>query len=307
MVLSIGMIVKNEECYLRRCLEALSPVLKQVQAELIIADTGSTDGTAGIANEYTRNVFSFEWRDDFSAARNATMKKAKGEWFMFIDADEILQDTKELIRFFNSGEYKKYNSAAFIIRTMSGAKTWSDFNALRLIKLSKDSYFVNAVHEQFGRIYEPVKFLPVIAHHYGYDKGSREEFVKRKMKRNLQIMYSELEKNPGNPMFYLHIGNCLRALGDYDKALMYCCTGLEKAREQNDPLQYSLYASKAKIYVDLGDYPGAVETCDGYFLSKQAELGTDIDMHYLRADCCYKTGRRKDAVSSFKRYLDFYA
>ncbi|MEG1165497.1 MAG: glycosyltransferase, partial [Oscillospiraceae bacterium] len=51
--LSIGMIVKNEEKYLRSCLTALMPLLKQVDSELIIVDTGSTDSTLSIAKEFT--------------------------------------------------------------------------------------------------------------------------------------------------------------------------------------------------------------------------------------------------------------
>ena len=52
MVLSIGMIVKNEEKYLDRCLSALKPILENVESELIIADTGSEDNTVEIAKKY---------------------------------------------------------------------------------------------------------------------------------------------------------------------------------------------------------------------------------------------------------------
>ena len=39
MQLSIGMIVKNEEKYLDRCLAAIKPILDSIDSELIIADT----------------------------------------------------------------------------------------------------------------------------------------------------------------------------------------------------------------------------------------------------------------------------
>ncbi|MBQ8841096.1 MAG: glycosyltransferase, partial [Ruminiclostridium sp.] len=89
MLLTIGMIVKNEEKYLEQCLNGIKPILEQVDSELIIADTGSTDRTVEIAKKFTDNVFYFEWIKDFSAARNSTLEKAKGEWFMFVDGDEV--------------------------------------------------------------------------------------------------------------------------------------------------------------------------------------------------------------------------
>ena len=49
MLLSIGMIVKNEEKFLDRCLAAIKPILDNIDSELIIADTGSTDNTVEIA------------------------------------------------------------------------------------------------------------------------------------------------------------------------------------------------------------------------------------------------------------------
>ena len=116
MLLTIGMIVKNEEKYLEQCLSGLKPILDNVDSELIIADTGSTDRTVEIAKQFTDNVFFFEWINDFAAARNSTLEKARGEWYMFVDGDEVFQSCDEIIKFFNSGEYKKYNSASFMGR-----------------------------------------------------------------------------------------------------------------------------------------------------------------------------------------------
>ena len=66
MLLSVCMIVKDEEEVLARCLDSV----KDAADELVIADTGSTDATVSIARRYTDRVFSFAWTDDFSAARN---------------------------------------------------------------------------------------------------------------------------------------------------------------------------------------------------------------------------------------------
>lgn len=305
MLLSIGMIVKNEEKYLRRCLDALSPILQQVDSELIIADTGSGDKTADIAGEFTDNVFHFDWRDDFAAARNSTMQRAKGSWFMSIDADEILNDTKELVEFFNSGEFEKYNSATYIIRSANdaGLRRSSDFNAVRLIKRQSDSFFIHPVHEQFGRIYGPVKNLSVVASHYGYVTENNEDVIAYKMKRNLRIMLSELDKNPKDSMLYLNISNAYKLLNEYEKALEYCEKGLKSS---DNKVRHPLLSSSISINVYLGRYLKAVEIADEYFRSKPAKIGTDLEVYYMKAESCLYLGRNKEAIQAYQEYISFF-
>lgn len=92
-------------------------VYDQIPCELITC-TGSTDRTKEIALKYTDKVYDFEWINDFAAARNFGLEKAKGKWFMFLDADEYMdEDCSEMVSFFSMPElYEKYNSASYIIR-----------------------------------------------------------------------------------------------------------------------------------------------------------------------------------------------
>ncbi len=94
MTISVCMIVKNEEKVLARCLEPL----KQVADEIVIADTGSTDGTKEIAGKYTDKIYDFKWTGDFSDARNFVFSKATGDYIYSADADEVL-DSVNLGRF----------------------------------------------------------------------------------------------------------------------------------------------------------------------------------------------------------------
>ena len=99
-LLSIGMIVKNEERCLEKCLKALEPLRQAIPCELVIADTGSTDKTREIASKYADILFDFEWINDFSVARNAVMDKCSGKWYLAIDADEYLVSSpQEIIDF----------------------------------------------------------------------------------------------------------------------------------------------------------------------------------------------------------------
>ncbi|MBT9544047.1 MAG: glycosyltransferase family 2 protein [Candidatus Sericytochromatia bacterium] len=86
--ISVCMIVKNEAPCLARCLESV----KGIADEIIIVDTGSEDQTVQIAHTFTDKVFHFDWCDDFSAARNESLKHATGDWILILDADEVLAE-----------------------------------------------------------------------------------------------------------------------------------------------------------------------------------------------------------------------
>ncbi len=106
--ISLCMIVKNEEAVLGRCLDSV----KGIFDEIIITDTGSSDGTRDIALSYTDKVFDFEWIDDFSAARNYSFSKASCSYCMWLDADDILtpKAAAELIKLKN-----ELNSAVDVV------------------------------------------------------------------------------------------------------------------------------------------------------------------------------------------------
>ncbi len=91
--LSIGMIVKNEIRYLQACLDSLQPLRDAIPCQLIITDTGSTDGTRELAQKYADDFLDFQWIQDFSAARNTGVQVAKGRWFAFVDADNDFDDS----------------------------------------------------------------------------------------------------------------------------------------------------------------------------------------------------------------------
>ena len=86
--ISLCMIVRNEESVIGRCLSCA----EKFADEIVIADTGSCDGTKRVCERYTRNIFDFEWCDDFAAARNFAFSKATKEYVMWLDADDVVSD-----------------------------------------------------------------------------------------------------------------------------------------------------------------------------------------------------------------------
>ncbi len=87
MTISLCMIVKNEQAVLERCLQSVRGAVD----EIIIVDTGSTDGTEKIARRYTDKVYFFPLAAEFSEARNFAFSKATREYCMWMDADDVLE------------------------------------------------------------------------------------------------------------------------------------------------------------------------------------------------------------------------
>ena len=79
-ILSIGIIFKNEIRCMERCLESLKPLREAIPCELVMADTGSEDGTREVAEKYADILIDFPWINDFAAARNAVLDRSSGEW-----------------------------------------------------------------------------------------------------------------------------------------------------------------------------------------------------------------------------------
>ncbi len=193
-MLSLCMIVKNEEDNLERCLKSVYDVVD----EIIIVDTGSTDKTVEIAKKFGATVFYYKWNNDFSAARNFSLDKAKGDWILLMDADDVLDENgKKMIKVL----LKDDKIDAYLFETISyvgdeeGSDALSNLN-VRIIK-NKDEYrFIGAIHEQIlisilnhgGNVTE----VPIKVYHYGYLRKNIKE--KDKRNRNMSILKKRAKK-----------------------------------------------------------------------------------------------------------------
>ncbi len=307
MQLSIGMIVKNEEKYLDECLTALRPILDALPSELIIVDTGSTDKTVEIAKSHTKKVYHFKWIDDFAAARNETLKYATGEWYMFVDADEILQDATEIIEFFTSKEYKKYDCARYYIKDFNSEDKDIFTKDLmhRMFKRTDATRFVGLVHEYISVGKNRAILSDTIFNHYEYMMTSREE-VEAKADRNINLMLKMTETND-DPNLRKHIAESYRFKGDIEKAIEHLLIGLDLIETKSfSVVRLALTATLICYYNSSNQHNLVIDTSKEYFKLKKEDYACDIDVFYSVAVSSFSTHLYQECMHAFEQYVRLY-
>ena len=208
------LIVKNESEVIRACLDSVKGADK-----IYIADTGSVDDTVKICKEYTKHVYTFEWCDDFAAARNFILDKCDTDVVFSIDADEVLLTPIEKIKtLINSYDFNKYLGAT--VETQTEVERLIQ---LRIFKNLKNIRWVGAIHElpmYDGKLFKDKCLKTSFEIKSGYSPAHAKD-----PDRNMRILQHQLEKNESDTrsMYYLareyinrqDITNALKYLNKY--------------------------------------------------------------------------------------------
>ena len=115
---SIIVPVYNVERYLRECLDSIAQ-LKAFSWEAILIDDGSTDSSGAICDEYAKREPKFrvihQKNAGVSAARNAGLDAAKGEWIWFVDSDDSINPDFEISNpeVFDDADYVLFDMRKF--------------------------------------------------------------------------------------------------------------------------------------------------------------------------------------------------
>ncbi len=301
MLLTIGMMVKNEEKHLEECLEALTPIREALDSELVIVDTGSTDNTVKIAKQFTEKVYFHEWNDNFSEMRNTVISYAKGDWYFSLDGDEVINNPEGFIDFFKSGKYKKYNTALVIQKNYNDIeKNLFALDAVpRVFKNENNFHFEGAIHNQ-PQYKKPIYELNTILDHYGYISNDNE-LMEEKFKRTSAILKKELEKNPQNIYYWFQLSRSYTMHGDLKDALEAIRTAYEIVKKQENYQKYiSVFIQLTKIYYMIEKYKKveeiakkAIDIKDGY-----------LDIYYYLAESQYYLNKKRKSLQNFKKYIE---
>lgn len=223
--ISVCIIAKNEAKRIGKCLASVKPY----DFEIIVVDTGSGDGTKEIAAKYADQVLDFTWCDDFSAARNFSLRAASNNWIFMIDCDEQIKilDLEELTWFRKhlSGSVGSVSRENLV--TENGVLTLNNTDYTERFFDKRLFHYTGMIHEQLT----PIRGKEISAYllkttllHTGYDMTEEERIAKHQ--RNLTLLQKQLLQEPDNPYLYYQLGKTCEIIEDFAHACEYYDKGL---------------------------------------------------------------------------------
>ena len=229
-------IVKNEAKDLWLSLKSV----KNSVDDIVVVDTGSTDDTANVAREFNTRIFSYEWQDDFAAARNFALDRIAGDWAVFLDADEYFSpQTADNLR--NVIERQNDNTNVVLTNRVDIDEKGDVLLSLyvpRIFRLMRNLRYIGAIHEELrqkGEFVTGVKAakpneLTLI--HTGY-AGERGVL---KARRNLKILLKEFKSENEPERLYGYIAEAYDGLNDRENAIKYAYLDIKRGRQ---PVTYA--------------------------------------------------------------------
>jgi len=298
--LTACLIVQNEESLLPYCLASIQSIAN----EIIVVDTGSTDLTKQLAQQYHAKVYDFQWNDNFADARNYALALATGEWVLYIDADERL-DNNGLDAIRAAIEQEELLLLGLKVVNYYGQRPveYERSNLLaqyRIFRRTKAT-FTGAIHEQLSFSVplqaNQVKLLPSQLLHEGYLQERVLE--KNKLNRNVNILLKEKARDKSNPWTDYFIANELNQLGEKVKAYEFvnlAITGFI-AKQQLPPSL--LYKLKYSIVIDLQQFEGIEQSID---LAIKIHPNF-VDLYYYKGIILKEQGQLDEAIIAFDQAL----
>lgn len=316
IVLSISMLVSGRE-EMKKSLDSLHYFTEAFPCEIILVDTGCNPEQRALAEKYADKIVDFEWCDDFAAARNAGLKEAVGEWFMYVDDDEWFDNPQQIVSFFTSGEYKNYKCASYAQRNymdFQGAQ-YEDSYPSRMIKLGPKTRFFGKIHEFLDPFELPKKEFTDFVHHYGYAFKSEEDRRKHAY-RNIVPLLELRKEHPGEPRWMCQLVQEYFMLSEFEEMIKVSTEGLaEWDRLKENDLIYApshigaLYAYILIALESLKRYEEEKEWLEKAFADPNMKLDfmePNLAFYCLAGAKLYNY--LKDYARSrdyFRRYIDY--
>lgn len=311
--LSVIMIVKNEERRLPDCLASV----RSIADEIVIGDTGSTDGTVAVAERFGARVLRVEWRDDFAYARNRVLEAARGDWMLHLDADEALDpDGARRIREIVDADGEGADAIWLTLANYTNdhrswrwvpadpgdpyARGYAGYLKTELTRLFRKMPGVEyreIVHENIGQSLEEAgarqRSEPILIHHYGFADGSARSVEKGKY--YLELAREKARKSPEFVKSWFDLAAVALQFGELETAEAAAKRALEIDPGYHDAVYVLTY-----LYLGRGDYDQAKALIEERLLAGE----TPVLFVGVLGAIATREGRYDRALKLFQLALD---
>jgi glycosyltransferase involved in cell wall biosynthesis len=302
------MIIKDEAYFLDECLGAVVPLVD----EIVIVDTGSTDGSREVALRYTDRVYDFEWIDDFAAARNYGLERATGDWALVLDADEAISpsDFSALREAMSSDRHDGFYLTARSYTDDSqrsgihvaapddpmcrGYRYYYTYRIMKLFRLQTGIAYAGRIHEIVDASVAESRrgTLDAVLHHYAEANPDRPR-AERAL-RYLAMMEEELAERDDGRLFAIAGATALKFTDRFDKAERYLLRAVELGYDADRSLE-----GAAEAAYRAGE-PGVAR--DRYqWLYRQGYRTPSVCLNL--ANLCVRAGDRDQGVRLLRECL----
>lgn len=292
---SLGMIVKNEERFLRKCLESVQDLVD----EIIIVDTGSEDKTIEIAESFNAKIYHYEWDNNFANARNVYVENATKDWILVLDGDDIFEreDIEKFIEVVNTSEKDGHYFKTLSLINENDKKNFSYNLNLRLLRNNGKYKYNGAIHEQViskEGVTDYSKFIneDIRIYHLGYIQSVIDE--KQKRQRNMTLINEELKKDPFNPFQNFNMAVEYYAMSDLENSLKHFNTAYN-VMNPSEGYGNKLILRRIMLLFDMKKYEEAIKGIEegiGFFPDF-------TDLYFYKA---LTLGKQKKYTLAIKEY-----
>jgi glycosyltransferase involved in cell wall biosynthesis len=314
--LGLSIIVKTGAETLGPCIASVCPLAEQV----VVLDTGSTDGTPEIARAAGAEVYQIEWLHHFAEARNRALEPMRTDWVLVLDDDEeldgealrvlpeLMQNTRIAGYFAPIRTYlpNRFGGGAYSMQTKPndslhsralGALAYVDIELCRLFRRNPAIRFQGRVHEvihpSIARAGLKVAAADFLIHHFGNLSAEIEHRKKDEYYRKLARLKTDDE--PENPQAWIELG-----IEEFERFKQYtsAITCFKTAMRLKDCSPVA-YTSLTKLYLEIGDDTAALQLLNGVRMSGN----NAAEKEHICGDAFYNLGRLKEARAAYARAL----
>ncbi len=302
--ISACIIAKNEAEAIGRCLRSVNSIVN----EIIVVDTGSTDDTVDVARRLGAKIAYFQWNNDFGAAKNYALKQAKGDWIIFLDADEYILASKVAnVRSFIEKIHDNPMIESVICRMEHTDGVDGRFigcnPTVRIFRNSRAIRYEGKIHEWIFKNGQPTKSVQdneqsIVIRHTGYSKGRMIE----KLKRNTRLLEEELNNGVVRDLTYHYLSDGYWKFGQYEKAIRLAHQAIAQKELTANMFVYKPYVILMDSMIRLGTYNAAVIDQIRERAIQKFPRHPEILMY--QGLCFLADGRYRSALDSFQRAIE---